>query len=281
MKTRNRRTVAQRLFTADNIQLRRMTGTFVFRVFFYSLVIGLSFTMLYPLIKVLPAVFSDFSTLDDPNVVWVPLKFSITSFAAAFRIGFGNNLGGMLWSLLYAAVIAAIQVASSTLAGYSLGRIEFPLRGFVMALVVVTIIMPPQALLIPQYMRFQKFDIFGIFTAITGQPLNLLNKPYTLYLLSALGFGIKQGIFIFIFRQFFKGLPIELEEAAYMDGCGFYRTFFCISLPNALPALVTASSLAFVWNCGDTYYTGYFHADGPYIASRLSTVFLVRICRRC
>ena len=115
MKTRNRRTVAQRLFTADNIQLRRMTGTFVFRVFFYSLVIGLSFTML---IKVLPAVFSDFSTLDDPNVVWVPLKFSITSFAAAFRIGFGNNLGGMLWSLLYAAVIAAIQVASSTLAGW-------------------------------------------------------------------------------------------------------------------------------------------------------------------
>ena len=94
-----------------------------------------------------------------------------------------------------------------------------------------------------------------------------------LYLLAATGFGIKQGIFIFIFRQFFKGLPIELEEAAFIDGCGFYRTFFRISLPNAMPALVTALSLAFVWNYGDTYYTGYFHPGGPYIASQLSQVF--------
>ena len=142
-----------------------------------------------------------------------------------------------------------------------------------MVLVVVTIVVPPQTLLIPQYLRFQKFDICGIFTLLTGEPLNLLNQPYTLYLLAATGFGIKQGIFIFIFRQFFKGLPIELEEAAFIDGCGFYKTFFRISLPNAMPALVTALSLAFVWNYGDTYYTGYFHPGGPYIASRLSRVF--------
>ena len=256
----------------DRAYGKRAVQKIVFRVFLYTLIFGLSFTMLYPLIKVLPAVFGDFATLDDPNVVWIPRKLSVLSFTAAIRIGFGNGTAVLL-SLLYSAVVAGIQIFSSALAGYSLGRVRFPMRSLFMVLVVVTIVVPPQTLLIPQYLRFQKFDIFGIFTLLTGEPLNLLNQPYTLYLLAATGFGIKQGIFIFIFRQFFKGLPIELEEAAFIDGCGFYRTFFRISQPNAMPALVTALSLAFVWNYGDPYYTGYFHPGGPYIASQLSRVF--------
>ena len=214
----------------DRAYGKRAVQKIVFRVFLYTLIFGLSFTMLYPLIKVLPAVFGDFATLDDPNVVWIPRKLSVLSFTAAIRIGFGNGTAVLL-SLLYSAVVAGIQIFSSALAGYSLGRVRFPMRSLFMVLVVVTIVVPPQTLLIPQYLRFQKFDIFGIFTLLTGEPLNLLNQPYTLYLLAATGFGIKQGIFIFIFRQFFKGLPIELEEAAFIDGCGFYRTFSASPCP--------------------------------------------------
>jgi multiple sugar transport system permease protein len=106
-----------------------------------------------------------------------------------------------------------------------------------------------------------------------GKPLDLINQPYTLYILALSGFGVKQSIFIFIFRQFFKGLPMELEEAALIDGCGFYKTFARIAFPNAVPAIMTVLALAFVWNYGDTYYTGYFHPDGFYIANNLNRVF--------
>ena len=95
---------------------KRVLQKGVFRIFLYTLIFGLSFTMLYPLIKVLPAVFSDFSTLDDPNVVWVPTKLSLLSFTAAIRIGFGNGMTVLL-SLLYSAVIAGIQIFFSALAG--------------------------------------------------------------------------------------------------------------------------------------------------------------------
>ena len=186
----------------DRAYGKRAVQKIVFRVFLYTLIFGLSFTMLYPLIKVLPAVFGDFATLDDPNVVWIPRKLSVLSFTAAIRIGFGNGTAVLL-SLLYSAVVAGIQIFSSALAGYSLGRVRFPMRSLFMVLVVVTIVVPPQTLLIPQYLRFQKFDIFGIFTLLTGEPLNLLNQPYPLYLRAATGFGIKQGIFIFNYPQYF------------------------------------------------------------------------------
>ena len=127
-----------------------------------------------------------------------------------------------------------------------------------MVLVVVTIVVPPQTLLIPQYLRFQKFDIFGIFTLLTGEPLNLLNQPYTLYLLAATGFGIKQGIFIFIFRQFFKGLPIELEEAAYMEGCKARQIFTKVIMPITKPSFATVAIFTFLWSYNDLFTQSFF-----------------------
>jgi len=172
--------------------------------------------------------------------------------------------GNTIWmligkSLLYAFTIAMIQTFMSAMAGYSFARIDFKGSKLLFALVVITFVVPPQALLISQYLRFSD--------------LGLLNKPSTLYILAIFGFGVRQSLFIFIFRQFFMNVPKELEEAARVDGCGFYRTYFSIILPNAIPAIMTVMVFSFVWNYGDTYYTRFFHADGPYIASLLSKIF--------
>ena len=243
-----------------------------FQLLFYSLVVGLCFSILYPLLKIIPTVLCDFSDLGNPDIVWIPIKTSVLSFIAAIRVGFGSGRA-MFLTLLYCATISVIQIVISALAGYSLARVNFPFRNLVMVLVIITIIVPPQSLLISQYLRFKHFDIFGIITMINGAPYDLINKPYTLYILALTGFGVKQSIFVFIFRQFFLGLPQELEEAALIDGCGFYKTFFRIVFPTAVPAITTVAALAFVWNYGDTYYTGYFHPDGPYMANTLSRVF--------
>ena len=88
--------------------------------------------------------------------------------------------------------------------------------------------------------------------------LNILGKPIVVYILDFFGMGLKAGLYIFIFRQFFRGLPRELEEAAHMDGCSFLRTLFSIIMPNAVPGIITVGVLSFVWNWNDTYYTNLF-----------------------
>src|SRR5690606_5718648 len=239
---------------------------------FISLIVGLGFAILYPLIKLIPTVFNNLEDLGNPDVVWVPVEFSIVSFEAAIRLVFGNGMP-MVQSILYSAMIAAIQIFVCALAGYTLGRVDYWGRNIVMFLVVLTFVVPPQSLLISQYLSFKNFDIFGIFTAISGSTVDLINKPITLILLAVFGFGVKQSMFVFIFRQFFKGLPKELEEASLIDGCGFYQTYFRICLPNAIPAIMTVGILSFVWNYGDTYYTGFFHPDGPYLSIKLAQTF--------
>jgi len=256
----------------DSYFAKTLLGKLVGNIAFFSLVVGICFAILFPLIRVTPVVLSEFRQLDNPDVIWVPLQFSTLSFTAAIRVAFGN-FTPMMWTILYSVVTALIQIVISAMAGYALGRVDFPFKSVVMAFVLLVIIVPPQALLIPQFLNFHSFDVFGIITLITGDTINLINNPATLYMLSFLGFGVRQAIFIFIFRQFFRGLPAELEEAALIDGCGFYKTFVRIAFPNAVPAIMTVFVLAFVWNYGDMYLTGYFHPEGPYLANSLDVVF--------
>ena len=256
----------------DPLHRTRYLQNLVFRIFAITLILGMCFTILYPIIKLFPMVLNDVEDLGNPDIVWVPKTFSLVSFKAAIRLVYGN-FSIILMSLLYAASIAVIQVFISAMAGYVLGRIKVPGGTIIFFLIIVTFVVPDQALLISQYLRFKNFDILGIFTALTGGPIDLINKPVTLYLLSLLGFGLKQSMFIYLFRQFFLGLPKELEEAALIDGCGFYKTYFRIALPNATPTIMTVAILSFVWNYGDTYYTGYFYPEGPFAAVKLSQRF--------
>ena len=79
-----------------------------------------------------------------------------------------------------------------------------------------------------------------------------------MYIPALLGCGIRAALFIYIFNQFYKGLPKDLEEAAYIDGCGHIKTFYRIILPNATPVLVTVMLFSVVWYYNDTYFSGMF-----------------------
>lgn len=257
----------------DNYRLKKYSLDIVKKTFFISLVIGLCFIILYPLLKIFPNIFGDMSDLGNPDIVWIPKKFSVLSFKAAFKIAMGGTLKGIFITTIYAFTITIIQIFMSAMTGYAIARIDFKGRNLVFGLVVLTFLVPPQALLISQYLHFKQFDILGLFSMITGGTIDIINKPIILYLLAILGCGVKQGLFIFIFRQFFITMPNEFEEASVIDGCGFYKTYFKIMLPNAMPPIMTVGLLSFVFNYGDTYYTNYFHPDGPYMAVILQKVF--------
>jgi len=258
----------------------RVFSNFAIKIFMATLLIGISFAILYPVLALLPMAFTDLRFLGDPNAVWLPPVFSVNSFEFVYRYVMYNpvtNQGDlmiMVQSLFYGLSIAAIQLFMSAMAGYALARTKFKGHKIVFFLVIFVFLVPRQSLLITQYLNFHSFDLFGIIPLFNnGEALNLINRPVTLYLLAILGFSVNQSLFVFIFRQFFITMPDEIEEAAYIDGAGFYRTYFKIMVPNAAPAILTVGMLAFVWAYGDIYYTTYFNPSGPYFSRIINMTF--------
>ncbi len=229
--------------------------------------------MIYPILKLFPNVFAELSDLGNPEVIWIPIERSTVAFKVAWRLMMPKGIITMLQSLGYAVTISMVQIFVSAMVGYALARVKFPGVNVIFGLVLLVLLTPRQALLLSQYVHFSNFDFFNIVKNIRGDHFNLIGQPSTLYILAAFGFGVSQALFIFVFRQFFKNTPKELEEAALIDGCGFNRTYFSIMLPNAKPAIATVAVLGFVWNYGDTYYTHYFDPHGPYLSVILGNQF--------
>ncbi len=245
------------------------------RFFSMVLILGLCFTIIYPILSLVPTIFSTIEDLGNPNVIWIPEEFSAVSFKAAVRLGMPQGIMTMVRSVLYAVGIMIVQVFFSAMVGYSLARVKFWGRGLVFGMVILVFLIPRQSLLLAQYISFVHFDVMGLMKLFTtAGEVNLINNPIVLVLLAIFGFGVNQSLFIFLFSQFFKNIPKELEEASLIDGCGFYRTYFRIMLPNAVPIISTVAILSFVWNYGDTYYTNYFNPSGSYMSTLLSSTFI-------
>ena len=113
-------------------------------------------------------------------------------------------------------------------------------------------------MLFRSHLHFRFFDVLGIFKLITGSTLNLKGSVIPYYLMSAGCMGLKNGLYIYMIRQFFRNIPKELEEAAYVDGCGTLKTFIRIMLPDAQPILTSCFLFAFVWQWTDGFYSSMF-----------------------
>lgn len=104
---------------------------------------------------------------------------------------------------------------------------------------MLVIVIPPQTISTSLHLHFRYFDILGIIQAVTGHTLNLRGSVLPYYLMSAGCMGLKNGLYIYMIRQFFRNIPKEMEEAAYVDGCGMLETFVKIMLPDAKPILTS------------------------------------------
>lgn len=254
---------------------RKKSKKSAMKFFSMVLILGLCFTIIYPILSLVPTIFSTVEDLGNPNVIWIPEEFSTISFKAAVRLVMPQGVMTMIKSVLYAVGIMLLQVFFSAMVGYSLARVKFWGRGLVFGMVILVFLIPRQSLLLAQYISFVHFDVMGLMKLFTtAGEVNLINNPIVLVLLAVFGFGVNQSLFIFLFSQFFKNIPRELEEASLIDGCGFYRTYFRIMLPNAVPIISTVAILSFVWNYGDTYFTNYFNPSGSYMSTLLSSTFI-------
>ena len=222
----------------------------------YVLLIGLSFIILYPLIIKLSTSFMSRQDLVDSLVSIIPREFTLDSYKLV--ADYTKYFGGLKNTFLISFLCGALQMLVCTFVGYGLARFKFKGRSVVMGLVFFTIIAPPQTYMISMYLKFRYFDIFQIAQATTGAPINLLDSMWPMIILSITGFGFKNGLYIFMMRQYFKNIPEELEEAAFVDGSGVFRTFFKIIMPLSSSMMVTVFLFVFSWQWTDTFYSSMF-----------------------
>ena len=250
--------------TLNKSKLKKSGGKILADIVRYLILIGFAYILFYPFIFMAVNSLKNASDWLDPTVEWIPKRFTFNNYKVA---GMVLDYTTSLISTFRNQIIAAfISFFSCALIGYGLARFDFAGKKILTAIMILCILIPDPMLMIASYKNFQQFDflgIMGLLSKITGTELrpNLLNTPIVFWLPALLGTGLKNGLFIYIYMQFFKGLPKELEEAAWIDGAGPFKTFFRIVLPSSGAAAVTVLVFSVVWYYNDYYQAQVYLAD--------------------
>lgn len=231
----------------------------VYKVFRFFLLIGICYLFLFPILYMLSLAVRHPMTVDDPSIVWLPKAVSLESIKAAAK--YLKYKDSFLITFLITAVSTLASVISCSMVGYGLSRFKFKTRNFLFVIVILMIVVPPQLLMIPQFLNYRYFTIAGVLTLlgpITGVAnINLVegNSAVLTFILPAMfASGLRSGLFIFMFNQFFSGMHKELEEAAKIDGCSAFGTYYKIAIPLSKPAIITVILYSIVWHWNE-YYT--------------------------
>lgn len=249
------------------------------------LIVGLSFIILYPIIIKISSSLMTEKDLFDLTTKWLPRKLDWTTVTRNYRdvwkemqypTAFFNTFS-------LALLVAVLQLVSTTLVGYGFARFPYFGSKFLFAMVIFTLLVPPQMVMIPLFLNFRFFDCFGLFKLlykfglIAQEQVSLLGTFWPFVLTSMTAMGQKNGLFIYIMRQFFKGVPKELEEAALVDGAGQLKIFFTIMLPSAASVMMVVFLFAFVWQWNDIFLTRMYIRGHitmlPFMLEKLNQLF--------
>lgn len=213
-------------------------GRFCWIILRFIIVFGICFTIIYPYIVKLIVSFMSTADIDDATVMYIPREIS-TYFIQKASYSM-NYWVSMLNTALLSLAAAALTLVVSTMVGYGFARFKFVGSNLLFFMIILTLIIPAQTIMIPLYVNFNS--------------LGLINTFWPIVVLSATGLGLKNGLYIYMMRQFFRGMPKELEMSAYIDGAGHFRTFFSIMLPNASNMMITIFLFSFTWQWTDTTF---------------------------
>ncbi len=217
-------------------RLYKAGGGFLRTIF----LLGVGYVTLYPMLLMISSSFMSVSDTLDATVVWLPSGLNWFNFQKAFELmKYGEALKSTITIVL---PCVALQVVSCVFIAYGFARFKVPGLGVLFAILLFNIIVPTDCYIIPVYVLMSK--------------LKLVNTVWQFYIQALLGVGIRSALYIFIIRQFFRTMPKELEEAAFIDGCNPFQTFIRIMVPNIKPAILTVSVLSLVWYYNDSSTIG-------------------------
>ena len=252
----------------ERLMMRLTSSTFwidrVWYVFRAILLIGLCFVILYPFIDRIFTSVMAYQDFADPTVNLIPKHWSFEIYK---QLAIDDEyLTILLNTTLLSVGTALVQTFVCCMVGYGLAKFRFKGNKLVLILVIITMAIPHSTLKLSFFQHFKDFDLMtiqsfhwkGIIQLITGSTPSLLNTFAPFFILSMTGLAFKNGLYIFMMRQFFQGVPDELEESAYVDGATTMRTFFTIILPLSVPMMITIFLFAFSWQWTDEFYTTLF-----------------------
>jgi len=253
---------------SEGYLLKRDVGRKLGGILMIILLFGLCFLILQPVFHQISQSLMSREDLFDATVISIPRYPTLNNFREAMYLM--DYWWSLLRSLGITFLVAVLQITACTLVAYGFARFEFPLKRFWFGCVLLSILVPPYVIMAPMFLNFLNFDILGIITLIRGEPIQLIQTLQGYLLLSATAMGLRNGLYIFMLRQYFRNMPKELEESAWVDGCGKLRTFVQIMLPDALPMLVSCFLFAFVWQWTDGFYTSMFMRDMGVMAGQMA-----------
>ena len=236
-------------------------GKLVWIILRFIIIIGISYMILYPFLVKFVVALSSTEDIVDNTVMYIPRQGS-TYFIERAMLNM-NYWTAFINTALLSLIVAVCQLFVASVVGYGFARFKFKGRDLLFVMVLLTLMIPAQTIQLPLFVRFSHF---------LGTNLSLINTYWPLVILSALGLGLKNGLYIYLMRQFFRGLPKELENSAYIDGAGFFRTFFSIMLPNAANMMITVFLFGFTWQWTDTTYNSMLLPKLEILANKAANV---------
>jgi len=282
-ETKNKiRVEFERTSLLKRLRLRFISVFFLTKViwviFRLVLLVGVSYVVLFPFFAKISGSIMSPEDFIDSTVRLVPRNPTLDTYNAI--IIENDYVKAMTSTAILSLLCAVSQMMICTIVGYGFCKFKFKGRNIAFIIVIFTLLVPHQTLQFSMFMQFRYFDFLNIYetirkvffgvTVAKDLKLNFINSYWPLALLSLTGLAFKNGLYILIMRQFFMGVPDELEEASYVDGGGVFRTFFTIIIPNSIPMMVTLFLFAFTWQWTDEFYVNLFTTDtGPYLLPKI------------
>ncbi len=197
----------------------------------YLLLTSATITMCFPLFWMISSSLKTLEETNSPGIVWIPANPTLEAYLQIFQNE--NFLRSYFNSVFYVTFALAGTLISIAAVAYAFSRVEWPGRNLVFFLMLSTMMIPPQALIVPQYVFFNKLGWIGTFNPIVIP-----------------GYFAGGAAMVFLLRQAMAQIPKELDESASMDGASHIRIWWDIILPLVKAPLATVATFLFVgyWN---------------------------------
>ena len=260
-----------------NMFFLKKLGWIIFRL---VLLIGISYVIIYPYFSKITTSLMAREDFVDTTVLMIPRNWTLDTYKAIIN---DNKYFTALFNTTTLSLLCGVsQTLICAIVGYGFAKFKFKFKGALFLLVIFTMVVPHETIRQAMILRFRYLDLIGIIPQLNGWIFNLfegeaispetyekftefielipnaLNTYWPMAILSLTGLAFKNGLYIFMMRQYYRGVPDELEEAAYVDGAGVIKTFVRIILPMSTAMMVTIFMFSFSWQWTDTFYTDLF-----------------------
>lgn len=238
----------KRIKHSFNLRNEKNILSLIGSIVMYAVLIVISYIFVSPLIEIIAKSFMSPDDIINPEVFYIASDFTFDNYLISIRVlDLWKALFNSIW---FSGLLALIQTAISALTAYAFARYNFQGKKIFFGLLIAAFIIPLPVLIVP------RLTIFSWLQDVTG--MKLMGTIIPNILVTLFGQGIYSTILILIFYNFFKQIPFDLDEAAYIDGANSWQVLWHVIIKLSLPVILTVFLFSFVWNWNESIMTNNF-----------------------